>query len=70
MDISFKACSNIVNKMNDLQLFLLSDACPESLRNSLLEEQLSLVESLNMNLCLLEDSLSADEPVVQQNKAA
>jgi hypothetical protein len=66
MNISFKACSNIVNKMNDLQLFLLSDACPESL----LEEQLSLVESMNMNLCLLEDSYSVDEPVVQKNKAA
>lgn len=70
MDISFQACSNIVNKMNDLQLFLLSEACPKHIKNSLLEEQLSLIENLNMNIALLEDSLSEKKEITLENKAA
>lgn len=58
MEFSFDSCSNDLNNMNDLQLFLLSDACPEHLKNSLLEKQLDYIEELNMKLALLNDSLS------------
>lgn len=70
MEISFDACSNIMRKMNDLQIFLLSEACPESLKPSLLEEQLSLIETLNMNLCLLEDNLLPSNNVINNKQAA
>ena len=63
MDFSFRACSDILNKMNDLQLFLLSDSCPEQVKTTLLESQLDLIEIINMNLSLLEDSLSTDKSI-------
>ena len=58
MDFSFNSCSNDISKMNDLQLFLLSEACPDDLKNSLLEKQLDLIEELNIKLALLNDSLT------------
>ncbi|NQY49731.1 MAG: hypothetical protein HRT50_11635 [Colwellia sp.] len=70
MDFSFNACSNILNNMNDLQLFLLSDSCPEDVKETLLEKQLDLIETLNMNLSLLEDDLSSSKSSVLDIKAA
>ncbi len=56
--------------MNDLQLFLLSDSCPEHVKKSLFEKQLDLIETLNMNLALLEDDLSPVKTSALDVKAA
>jgi hypothetical protein len=70
MDFSFKSCANILNNMNDLQLFLLSDSCPEHVKKALFEKQLDLIETLNMNLALLEDDLSSVKSLALDVKAA
>ena len=70
MDFSFKVCSAILNNMNDLQLFLLSDSCPEEVKETLLEKQLDFIETLNMNLALLEDSLPSSKLSSIEIKAA
>lgn len=56
--------------MNDLQLFLLSDSCPEHVKKALLEKQLDLIETLNMNFALLEDDLSPVKSSALDVKAA
>jgi hypothetical protein len=56
LDFSFESCTADLSRINDLQVFLLSDACPEKVDKLLLEEQYHLIETLNMKFLLLQDS--------------
>ena len=46
-------CYENLQDIHNIQVFLLSNSCPEELKNELLEHQMNLIDDLSTRLCML-----------------
>ena len=61
-------CYEHLENINNVQVFLMSDSCPDHLKESLREHQLDLIEQLSTKLLMLKSTVSLEDKTTNQSR--